>query len=151
MKIAKAQVGFIQYVVLPQFETMLEIMPELKFYKDGILSNLERYKAKQAEEEKLLKLWEGLGYYNRVRNMQKAATVIMDVYQGSIPSEYEELCKLPGIGSYTAGAIASITVSGDGGAFAFQGSVLAVMLIAAVVLNAISVPLSMRFYAKRQG
>ena len=53
VKIAKAQVGFIQYVVLPQFETMLEIMPELKFYKDGILSNLERYKAKQAEEEKL--------------------------------------------------------------------------------------------------
>ena len=52
VKIAKAQVGFIQYVVLPQFETMLEIMPELKFYKDGILSNLERYKAKQAEEEK---------------------------------------------------------------------------------------------------
>ena len=51
----------------------------------------------------------------------------------------------------TAGAIASITVSGDGGAFAFQGSVLAVMLIAAVVLTAISVPLSMRFYTKRQG
>ena len=51
----------------------------------------------------------------------------------------------------SAGAIASITVSGDGGAFAFQGPVLAVMLIAAVVLTAVSVPLSMRFYAKRQG
>lgn len=52
VKIAKSQVGFIQYVVLPQFELMLEIMPELNFYKDGILSNLERYKAKQIEEEK---------------------------------------------------------------------------------------------------
>lgn len=52
VKVAKAQVGFIQYVVLPQFELILEIMPEISFYKDGILSNLERYKAKQIEEEK---------------------------------------------------------------------------------------------------
>ena len=81
----------------------------VKPYYDRFLSELPDVKSlSQAEEEKLLKLWEGLGYYNRVRNMQKAATVIMDVYQGSIPSEYEELCKLPGIGSYTAGAISSI-------------------------------------------
>ena len=50
----------------------------------------------------------------------------------------------------TAGAIASITVSGDGGAFAFQGPILVVMSIAALVLTAVSVPLSMRFYTKRQ-
>lgn len=59
-------------------------------------------------EDQLLKLWEGLGYYNRVRNMQKAACAIRDKYGGSFPREYEELKKLSGIGSYTAGAIASI-------------------------------------------
>lgn len=63
----------------------------------------------QAEEERLLKLWEGLGYYNRVRNMQKTARIIMDEYGGCFPAEYELLLKLPGIGSYTAGAIASIS------------------------------------------
>lgn len=61
-----------------------------------------------AEEEKLLKLWEGLGYYNRVRNMQKAAQLVVSEYGGELPADYEALKKLPGIGSYTAGAIASI-------------------------------------------
>ena len=60
------------------------------------------------EEERLLKLWEGLGYYNRVRNMQKAAKIVEEQYHGMLPDRYEELQKLPGIGSYTAGAIASI-------------------------------------------
>lgn len=61
-----------------------------------------------ASEEVLLKLWEGLGYYSRVRNLQKAAKVIMKEYDGKLPSSYKELLKLPGIGTYTAGAIASI-------------------------------------------
>lgn len=61
-----------------------------------------------ASEDALLKLWEGLGYYNRVRNMQKAAIQIMSAYGGVMPSEYDALLKLSGIGSYTAGAIASI-------------------------------------------
>lgn len=59
-------------------------------------------------EEKLLKLWEGLGYYNRVRNIQKAARIIVEEYQGKLPADYEKLKSLPGIGNYTAGAIASI-------------------------------------------
>lgn len=62
----------------------------------------------KAEEEELLKLWEGLGYYNRVRNLNKAARMVMEEYGGEMPSEYEELIGLPGIGSYTAGAISSI-------------------------------------------
>ncbi len=62
----------------------------------------------QCNEEKLLKLWEGLGYYNRVRNMQKAAIQIMSRYNGKMPNSYEELLSLPGIGTYTAGAISSI-------------------------------------------
>ena len=60
------------------------------------------------EEEKLLKLWEGLGYYSRVRNLQKAAKIIVERYDGEFPQTVEELKSLPGIGSYTAGAIASI-------------------------------------------
>ena len=80
-----------------------------KAYYDRFLKELPNIQSlANAEEEKLLKLWEGLGYYNRVRNMQKAASVIMDYYDGNMPSEYEELMKLPGIGSYTAGAISSI-------------------------------------------
>lgn len=62
----------------------------------------------QAEEEELLKLWEGLGYYNRVRNLKKAAVVIMEQYGGKMPDEYGQLLGLPGIGSYTAGAVSSI-------------------------------------------
>ena len=61
-----------------------------------------------APEEKLLKAWEGLGYYSRVRNMQKAAQQIMENHGGVFPSSYEEISKLKGIGPYTAGAIASI-------------------------------------------
>ncbi len=62
----------------------------------------------QADEDQLMKLWQGLGYYNRARNLQKAARMIQEEYQGHFPREYEELLKLPGIGEYTAGAIASM-------------------------------------------
>ena len=61
----------------------------------------------EAPEDKLLKLWEGLGYYNRVRNMQKAAQKIEEEYAGKFPEDYEEIKALPGIGNYTAGAISS--------------------------------------------
>ncbi len=59
-------------------------------------------------EEELLKLWEGLGYYSRARNLKKAACQIQENYQGKMPTTYHELLKLCGIGEYTAGAIASI-------------------------------------------
>lgn len=59
-------------------------------------------------EDTLLKLWEGLGYYSRARNLQKTAVLLMQKYQGIFPQTYEELLQLPGIGPYTAGAIASI-------------------------------------------
>lgn len=62
----------------------------------------------ECEEDKLLKLWEGLGYYNRVRNLQKAAQQVLSEYDGSLPADYQTLLQLKGIGSYTAGAIASI-------------------------------------------
>lgn len=64
----------------------------------------------EAEEDRLLKLWEGLGYYNRVRNMQKAARQIMIDYNGEFPDTFEEIRSLKGIGSYTAGAICSFAL-----------------------------------------
>ena len=60
-------------------------------------------------EEKLLKLWEGLGYYSRAKNLKKAAIQIEQKYNGKLPTSYIELLKLSGIGEYTAGAIASIS------------------------------------------
>ena len=81
----------------------------VKGYFDRFLAELPDIQAlAEAEEEKLLKLWEGLGYYNRVRNMQKCARLLTEQYGGQLPADYEALKKLPGIGSYTAGAIASI-------------------------------------------
>jgi len=62
----------------------------------------------EAPEEELLKCWEGLGYYSRARNLKKAAEILKVKHGGRIPASYEEILKLPGIGSYTAGAIASI-------------------------------------------
>ncbi len=59
-------------------------------------------------EETLLKLWEGLGYYNRARNLQKAARLIVKEHDGTFPTTYQEVLNLPGIGEYTAGAICSI-------------------------------------------
>ena len=60
------------------------------------------------EEEKLLKLWEGLGYYSRARNLQKAAKQIVGFYSGEFPTTLEGWKALPGVGSYTAGAVLSI-------------------------------------------
>ena len=60
------------------------------------------------DERELLKLWEGLGYYSRARNLQKAARVIMETYGGELPASHEALLTLPGVGPYTAGAVASI-------------------------------------------
>jgi A/G-specific adenine glycosylase len=62
----------------------------------------------EADEAVLLKLWEGLGYYARARNMQKAARTVCDEYGGNFPDTYEALRLLPGVGPYTAGALASI-------------------------------------------
>ena len=60
------------------------------------------------DEGQLMKLWEGLGYYSRARNLRRAAQIIAEQYGGAFPRTYEELTALPGIGDYTAGAILSI-------------------------------------------
>lgn len=80
----------------------------VKGYYDRFLKALPTVKdLAEAEEDKLLKLWEGLGYYNRVRNMQKAAQQIMVDHAGMFPDTYEEILQLKGIGNYTAGAISA--------------------------------------------
>jgi A/G-specific adenine glycosylase len=62
----------------------------------------------EAEEDTILKLWEGLGYYSRARNLQKAAKAIVEEHGGIFPQNYDDIRKLPGVGPYTAGAITSI-------------------------------------------
>lgn len=80
----------------------------VKSYYERFLKELPTVRdLAEVSEDKLLKLWEGLGYYNRVRNMQKAAQQIMVDYDGVFPDEYEQIRELKGIGNYTAGAISS--------------------------------------------
>lgn len=81
--------------VIPYYERFLEWFPTIQDLAE-------------APEEKLLKAWEGLGYYSRVRNMQKAAQQIMRDFNGRFPNTYQDITSLKGIGPYTAGAIASI-------------------------------------------
>lgn len=65
----------------------------------------------EAEEEDILRLWQGLGYYSRARNMHKAAKMVMDDFQGRFPNSYDEAIRLPGVGEYTAAAIASFSTN----------------------------------------
>lgn len=81
--------------VIPYFHRFLEALPTVEALA-------------LAGDDRLNKLWEGLGYYSRVRNMKKAAIMVMEQYGGRFPSQPEELRKLPGIGEYTAGSVASI-------------------------------------------
>ncbi len=66
------------------------------------------YDLAKAEEEKVLKLWQGLGYYSRARNLHATAKMVVDRYNGNFPNTYKELRSLKGVGDYTASAIASI-------------------------------------------
>ncbi|MBR0162613.1 MAG: A/G-specific adenine glycosylase [Oscillospiraceae bacterium] len=89
-------------------------------------------------EDRLLKLWEGLGYYSRARNLKKAALMIMERWNGVIPADAEELKKLPGIGDYTAGSIASIAFGLPEPAV--DGNVMRVMTRLLACSDDISVP-----------
>ena len=81
----------------------------VKPYYDRFLQALPDIESLAAvEEESLLKLWEGLGYYNRARNLRKAAQILVTEYEGEMPDDFDRIEALPGIGSYTAGAISSI-------------------------------------------
>lgn len=81
--------------VLPYYRRFVDALPTIQALAE-------------VQPEVLLKLWEGLGYYSRARNLQKAAQIVMRDYDGVLPADYDALLSLPGIGAYTAGAIASI-------------------------------------------
>ncbi|MBF0279258.1 MAG: A/G-specific adenine glycosylase [SAR324 cluster bacterium] len=81
--------------VLPYYERWMRTLPDIKSLA-------------QASEDTVLKQWEGLGYYSRASNLQKAAKIIGEQHENEFPSEFEIIRTLPGIGRYTAGAIASI-------------------------------------------
>lgn len=84
--------------VLPYFQRFMSALPTV----EDLAS---------AEEAQLMSLWQGLGYYSRARNLQKAAQVIVRDHGGAFPDSYEQLLQLSGVGDYTAGAIASIAFS----------------------------------------
>ena len=81
--------------VIPYFNSFIKRIPNIE--------KLSKY-----DDRKLIKLWEGLGYYSRVRNLKKTAKIIINKYHGKIPNNYEHLISLPGIGNYTANAILAI-------------------------------------------
>lgn len=81
--------------VIPYFHRFLDTLPTVRDLAE-------------AKEETVLKLWEGLGYYSRARNLHKAAKAVMTMHGGLFPSSYEGLLSLPGVGEYTAAAIGSI-------------------------------------------
>jgi len=81
----------------------------LPYYEKFVKEFPSIYHLANATEEKVLKLWQGLGYYSRARNMHNTAKAIVENYKGEFPNTYKELLKLKGIGDYTASAIASIS------------------------------------------
>lgn len=86
--------------VLPYFDCWMKALPSIR-------------SVTEAKEDRVLKLWEGLGYYSRARNIQKAARQILEKHGGRFPSRYEDILALPGVGKYTASAIASIAFNQD--------------------------------------
>jgi A/G-specific adenine glycosylase len=84
-----------------------QVKQGLEYYNKFVLKYPEVTDLARASEEEVLKMWQGLGYYTRARNLHKTARIISDQYQGFFPDSYEVLSKLPGIGDYTASAILS--------------------------------------------
>lgn len=98
--------------VVPYFERWMERFPTLQSLAD-------------ADLQEVLNLWEGLGYYTRARNLHQAARIVVAEHQGELPHTVQDLKKLPGIGRYTAGAIASLAFGQD--AAALDGNIRRVL------------------------
>ena len=81
--------------VIPYFKNFVKKIPNLK-----VLSN--------SKNKKILKLWEGLGYYRRAKNLQMTAKILIKEYNGTLPKKFEEIKKLPGVGEYTANALLAL-------------------------------------------
>ncbi|MFA4814577.1 MAG: A/G-specific adenine glycosylase [Candidatus Gracilibacteria bacterium] len=86
--------------MLPYFKRWMKAFPTIK-------------SVARAKEDKILKLWEGLGYYNRAKNIRKTAKILVEKNKGEFFTKYKDVVKLPGVGPYTAGAICSIAYNQD--------------------------------------
>ena len=115
--------------VIPYYERFLRELPDIPALA-------------AVSEDRLLKLWEGLGYYSRARNLKKAALLLMERYDGDLPASAVELRKLPGIGDYTAGSIASISFGLPEPAV--DGNVLRVITRALACADDIAMPATRR-------
>ncbi|NVM53930.1 MAG: A/G-specific adenine glycosylase [Candidatus Helarchaeota archaeon] len=98
-------------------ELMLQQTQVVRVEKDYYHQFLEKFPSFQAltmaNEDDVVEAWEGLGYYNRAKNLYKIAKIIVSEYKGKFPSNYEKIIELPGIGKYTAGAILSFAFNRD--------------------------------------
>ncbi len=111
--------------VIPYYEHFIKALPTV-------------YDLARVDDDILFKLWEGLGYYSRAKNLKKAANIIVDDYAGIMPNTYEQLIKLKGIGDYTASAILSIAYGKPYPAV--DGNVLRVMSRYLGILDDINLP-----------
>lgn len=111
--------------VIPYFNTFITVFPDIRSLAE-------------APEEKVLKCWEGLGYYSRARNLQSGAQKVLRDFGGILPSDPEKLITVPGIGRYTAGAIASIAY--DKPVTAVDGNVIRVFTRFAGITEDASLP-----------
>ena len=85
-----------------------QVKTVIPYYKKWITAFPTVKKLAESSEDQVLKLWEGLGYYSRARNLHKAARIVNNIHRGKIPDDQDEILELPGIGRYTSGAILSI-------------------------------------------
>src|SRR5262249_30997572 len=95
---------FVSEIMLQQ----TQVKTVIPFWERWMMELPTLHSLAKARPQKIHKLWEGLGYYTRVRNMQKAARLILERHNGVFPTAFEDVLALPGIGPYTAGAICSI-------------------------------------------
>lgn len=98
--------------VIPKYNAFVEALPNITS-----LANVA--------DDTLMRLWEGMGYYSRARNLKKCAKILIDQFSNVLPEDYEQLILLPGIGPYTAGAIASIAYNKP--VYAIDGNVMRVL------------------------
>src|SRR3989338_1893173 len=123
--------------VLPYFKRWMAAFPDIRSLA-------------ASKEEKVLKLWQGLGYYSRARNMHHTAKEIIEKYDGVFPNGYEKILKLKGVGRYTAGAIASIAFNEERPIV--DGNVLRVLSRVYAIEKPIDVPKNIeRFWKLQEG
>lgn len=119
--------------VIPYYERFIEKYPTME-----VLA--------QAEEEELLKMWEGLGYYSRARNLQAGVREVMATYDGKVPQNRKEISTLKGVGPYTAGAVLSIAYGIP--EHAVDGNVMRVMSRILLIEEDITIPRTKRIFEK---